>query len=404
MHKGKWALWVLSLSLLGAALACNGLNDRPLPTIAPITATPAATTSATSAATPTAPAEVTPTEAPARTLLAWATGTDLNVTTFGGGGAGDTQRYPISEPVQGLAWSPSGQWLAYTVGTDSPQVYEVPATGIGTPIPIGAGFAPAWSPDEQSLVAERDGNLWLFNPASQKILQLTNQTGWQWGKAVFAPDGSGVIAAGAATDDMGAQGNVEFYLYKIPLDGSGSLNQLEGPDGGGFFGRLPYDLQLSPDGQHLAFSTSAHVDVCASPVTFYVGGADGKGWQEITSPTINAAVDSEKDIYQEGLGLTWMPDSQAVALDSYAWDCSAIENGGDPKTPAGPLLAIVGLDGAERATLPIDLANLSVNHSGSLLAGLVYPPDGSAAHVKVYSLSTGEGADFGEGTAVLFQP
>jgi len=36
MNKGKWALW---LPLLGAVLACNGLNDRPLPTIAPITAT-----------------------------------------------------------------------------------------------------------------------------------------------------------------------------------------------------------------------------------------------------------------------------------------------------------------------------------------------------------------------------
>jgi len=150
-----------------------------------------------------------------------------------------------------------------------------------------------------------------------------------------------VIAAGASTNEMGAQGNVEFYLYKIPLDGSGTLTQLDGPNDGGFFGRLPYDLQLSPDGQHLAFSTSAHVDVCASPVVFYVGGADGKGWQEITSPAISAAVDSEKDIYQEGLGLTWMPDSQAVALDSYAWDCSAIESGGDPKTPAGPLLSIV---------------------------------------------------------------
>lgn len=388
----KRVLWWVPLLAL-TVLACNGLtvlglatpSPRPLPTIAPITPTPAAT----------------PTAAPVH--LAWANTTSLNITDLQSGRVAQNHQYELSgtDGVGDLAWSPQGDHLAYASGGTDPQLYALTVPGGSAPIPLGPGFAPAWSPDGNHLLLERDGNLWLLDLTTQASQQLTVESHWQWGNAVFAPDGQSVIVAGAPTDEMGAQGNVLFYLYSVPLDGSGALRQLPALESGSFFGRLPYDLQLSPDGQHLAFSTSAHLNACASPTAYYVGDVNGTNWQEAASATVNAALDSAKEIYQEGQGLTWLPDSTAVVLDSFAWDCSS----GSPTQTSGPLLSIVGLDGAERTSWPIDLANLSVDKSGQWLAGLAYPPDGSPAHIKVYSLANGQPLiDLGEGLAVKFGP
>ncbi len=397
----KRVLWVLlgSLPVVGLILACNTLTGlgltatpRPLPTIAPITPTPSATATTVAAAN----------------WLAWATTTDLQLVDLGAGSPAQTQHYALGdaggEGVSGLAWSPSRQFLAYSIGYTHPELFEVPAEG-GAPVTLGAGLGPAWSPDERQLAVERDGNLWLLDVTSHAAKQLTSQSSWQWGNIVFAPDGQSLLVAGAGTDLMGAQGNTEFYLYRVPLGGSGRLEQLPGLEGQPFFGRLPLNLQLSPDGRYLAFSTSAHLSACAAPAAFYTGKADGSEWKEIASPTINAALDSEKEIYQEGFSLAWMPDSNAVVLDSLAWDCSGFSTGGEPKKVVGPLLSVVGLDGTERVSLPLDITALSIDHTGHLLAGLSNSTDGSLGHVQVYSLPNGElVSDLGEGTAALFQP
>lgn len=391
MKRGVWWIWV---PLLGSVLACNALNlpglatPAPLPTIAPITPTPSATA-----------------QAAAPVQLAWVSNNSLNITNFTAQGVGATSHLPFAAgglpSAHDLAWSPLGQSLAVSSYAADPELYKVELGGTPTLSPLGTGARPAWSPDGTTLVAERNNNLWLIRAAGQTPLQLTNQEDWQWGNPVFTPDGQAIIVAGAAADLMGAQGNVEYYLYRLPLDGTGALTQLPGLGNSPFFGRLPYDLQLSPDGQRLAFSTSAHLSACASPTVYYVGSLQGTDWREVASATINAALDSAKEVYQQGQGLTWMPDSSAVVLDSLAWDCSAAQ----PGPVVGPLLSVVGLDGVERTSFPLNVSNPTVDVSGQWLAGLVYPSDGSTAQVEVYSLVTGETvADLGEGIAVKFGP
>lgn len=71
--------------------------------------------------------------------------------------------------LSGLAWSPDGQTLAYSLGEPGKEnIIFIMAKG-GTPESLGAGGSPAWSPDGARLVVERAGEggrpeLWLTGP------------------------------------------------------------------------------------------------------------------------------------------------------------------------------------------------------------------------------------------------
>jgi hypothetical protein len=389
--------------LAAATLAC-GLAAGP-PTATPVPpSVPPPLPSPTPIPTASVPPEPVPTPLPA-TLLAWVQGGQLLVTDVTGGLEGGTTQYTtagVDDEVHSLVWSPSGEFVAFTGRFGDSHVFFVFAAGAGTPVDLGAGQLPGWSPDSASVAYESNGNLWVTPIESPVPRQLTFQTGWAWGNPVFTRDGSAVIAAGAPTEEMGAQGNVGFYLYRVPLDGSGTLAPLPTEI---FFGRLPYELALSPDGSRLGFWTSAHVDACASPSAYFVGQADGSGVAAVISPTIQAALDPAREIYQEGFSLAWLPAGDGVAVHAFAWDCSGILTGADPRVVAGPLVSVMGLDGVERTTLPVDLFSLSFDRTGNLIAGAQTVSNVDPPRVQIYSALDGTLLlDLGEGTLAALQP
>jgi Tol biopolymer transport system component len=416
--RNRIKLYRLGILLLGG-LACNLISPPPTPTLPSPTAPPAipsptvpATpdvppteppTSPTAPLEPTASPEPTPTNPPRQSFIAYVVDGQLLVTDVTGGVKGGTTQYTlpgVDDQVTDLAWSPSGEFIAYTsAASGTPHVFYIYAIGASTPADLGPGSNPAWASDSRSLVYIRDDNLWTTSVYESSPTQITFETDWAWGQPVFTPDGSAVLAGNAARINMGAQGNTQFFIEQIPLDGSGTHTPLPGMTQT-VDGRLPYDLRFSPDGQHLAFSTSFHESACSSPASYYVLAPDGSNPQTILSPEIAAALDPAREISLRGHSYAWSPASDALAITGGAWDCA---NRDSPKYVAGPMLSVMGLDGVERLSIPGDFFSPTFDYSGQMLAAALVSPDGSS-QVRVYSLAGDVLLELGPGTLTEFQP
>jgi hypothetical protein len=204
---------------------------------------------------------------------------------------------------------------------------------------------------------------------------------------------------------LGATGNTNFTLESLPLDGSGTRTPLPGtkPYEGV---RLPYDLQFSPDGAHLAFSTSYHLSACVSPGGYYVSNPDGSNSQTLTSPSLQPAIDPGQDHYQVGFSYAWMPSSDAILARGEVVDCNL--NGPNPgQSIAGPQMSILGLDGSERSIIPGFFWSPTVDRTGSLIAAAHHQngfQDTNPA-VEIYSAQTGQLVlSLGPGNTPQFQP
>jgi hypothetical protein len=204
---------------------------------------------------------------------------------------------------------------------------------------------------------------------------------------------------------MGAQGNTSFTLEYLALDGSGTRTPLPGatPFEGG---RLPYDLRFSPDGTRLAFSTSYHLSACASPGAYYVSSADGGDRQEIISPSLKATVDTNQEHYYVGLSYAWAPTSDAIVALGNVVDCN-LNSPNQGKVIGGPQMSIIGLDNTERLIIPGFFYGISMNRTGTMIAGAHYR-DGFQdlnPNVEIYSAQTGQLAmSLGPGSDPRFQP
>lgn len=88
---------------------------------------------------------------------------------------------------------------------------------------------------------------------------------------------------------------------------------------------------------------------------------------------------------------------------SAVWDCSPILSGGQPRYLAGPQLSIVGLDGAERLTLPGSFDSPSFDFTGQMLAAALMDKEGKP-RVQIYALTGDLVLDLGEGALPQFQP
>ncbi|HJS18406.1 MAG TPA: hypothetical protein VJ785_06645, partial [Anaerolineales bacterium] len=68
---------------------------------------------------------------------------------------GGTTQYSVagqSDQVLDLAWSPSGEFVAFVSAAQSePHIFYVFAQGASSPTDLGPGTAIAWSPDNQSI-------------------------------------------------------------------------------------------------------------------------------------------------------------------------------------------------------------------------------------------------------------
>jgi hypothetical protein len=211
--------------------------------------------------------------------------------------------------------------------------------------------------------------------------------------------------AGTDRINMGASGNTTFTLESLALDGSGTRTPLPGaaPFEGG---RLPYDLRFSPDGAHLAFSTSFHLSACASPGAYYVSNPDGSNQQELVSPSLKSAIDTNQEHYHVGLSYTWTPASDALVGLGNVVDCG-LNSPSMGQVIAGPQMSIIGLDGSERTVIPGFYYGISMDRTGTFIAAAHYLEgfQDMNPNVEIYSAETGQLVlSLGPGGNPQFQP
>ncbi|MCC6191530.1 MAG: PD40 domain-containing protein [Anaerolineales bacterium] len=410
--------------LLLAVLACNVLQPTAVPDQTPLppSATPAGPRPATPteqpasptpaepaspSATPTVaagPAQPAPTPAPGATsFVAYLRAGHLLVTDVTGGVLGGTTQYTragVDDGVYDFVWSPSGQFIAFTSAASGvPHVYVVYAVGAGTPLDLGPGGQPGWSPDSTRLAYVNEDNLWLTDIEGAVPQPLTAQTNWAWGRPTFTPDGSALVVTGNSRDNLGAQGNTEFTPSLLPLDGSGTLTPLPGIDHP-IGGRLPYDLQFSPDGQKLAFSTSFHLSACATQGQYYLANADGNDLRELYSPSLRALLSPGQETYPIGFGFAWTPESDALLLQGVVVNCSP----DNPGQQLGAQLSLVDLAEQESLIVPGFFSAPSFDRTGALFAAARSADPASPGQVQIFSRAGEVVLEVGEGNGPRFQP
>lgn len=337
---------------------------------------------------------------------------DLLVTDVTNDTQGGTTQYTSegeSDQLTDLAWSPSGEFVAFVSAAPGElHLFYIFALGQSSPVDLGPGSAPAWSPDSQSLAYVRgsypDDNIWITTIENPAPRQLTFETNYVWGRPAFTPDGGALIVAGTDRNNMGAQGNTSFTLERLELDGSGTRTPLPGAalfEGG----RLPYDLRFSPDGLRLAFSSSFHLSACASPGAYYVSSADGGNRQELISPSLLAAIDPTQEHYHVGLSYDWSPSGDALVGVGNVVDCD-LNSPAAGQSLAGPQMSILGIDGSERLVIPGLFYGLSMDRTGTLIAAAHYQDNQDLnPMVEIYSAQTGQLVLLlGPGNSPQFQP
>lgn len=358
---------------------------------------------------------ITPTPAPVDIpqFIAYIKDGQLLVTDVTNNMLGGTTQYTVAgqnDQVMDLAWSPSGEFVAFvSTATSEPHIFYIYALGQSSPTDLGSGNAPAWSPDSQS-VAYIGGtfpneNIFVTTIENPSPRQLTFESNYAWGRPAFTPDGNALIVSGTNRDNMGASGNTSFSLEILPLDGSSPRVPL--PYSQSYDGvRLPYDLRFSPDGKQLAFSTSSHLSACAAPGAYYISNADGSSQQELISPSMQAAVDPNLERYHTGLSFDWLPSNDAIVGLGNVMDCN-LNSPTTGQVIAGPQMSIIGLDGSERTIIPGFFYGISVDRTGSLIAAAHYQDGFQDVNpdVEVYSAETGQQVlSLGPGSNPRFQP
>ena len=391
-----------------------GPNQTKTATI-PTSTPPSPASTVATESVPTEEPSPTPTTAPISSaqFIAYVQDGQLLVTDVTNGVKGGTTQYTVageSDKVTDIVWSPSGEFVAFvSLATGDAHVFYIFALGQSSPTDLGPGSSPSWSPDSQSIAyvggTYPDNNIWVTTIDNPAPRQLTFDTNYAWGRPVFTPDGQSLVVAGQDRFYMGAQGNTKFTLESLPLDGSGTRTPLPGAtllDGV----RLPYDLQYSPDGTKLAFSTSFHLSACAAPGAYYVSNADGSNRQEFVSPSLKAAIDPAAEKYHVGLSYAWSRTSDALIALGNVVDCAA-NSPTSGQVIAGPQISVIGLDGSERLIIPGFFYGVSVDRSGTIIAGAHYQNGFQDQNpiIELYSAQNGQLLlPLGPGSDPQFQP
>ena len=360
------------------------------------------------------PETSTPTPAPqfSQQFIAYESNGQLLITDVTNGVQGGTSQYTVAgqnDQVTDITWSPSGEFVAFvSAASGEPHVYYIFALGQSSPTDLGPGSEPAWSPDSASLAYIRgtfpDDNIWITTIDNPSPRQLTFETNYAWGNPIFTPDGQSLVVAGADRFNMGASGNTSFTLEYLTLDGSGRRTPLPGAtavDGA----RLPYDLDFSADGTHLAFSTSYHLSACASPGAYYVSNADGSNRQELVSPSLAPAIDASQEHYYVGLSYGWSPLSEALVIFGNVIDCN-FNSPTSGQIIAGPQMSILGLDGSERFITSGTFFGISMDRTGTLVAASHHQDfQDPNPMIEIFSTQTGQVVlALGAGRNPQFQP
>ncbi|MGE5073119.1 MAG: hypothetical protein ACM3MF_06795 [Anaerolineae bacterium] len=407
-------LAIVLLSACGPVPVTQGpaITDTPAavsPEPASPTPTPASATPVV--VTPTLPLPPPPPQSSLQ-FLAYIRDRQLEVTDVTNGVKGGTSQYTLageSDKVRDLAWSPSGEFVAFTSeAKGAPHIMYIFALGASTPTDLGAGTWPAWSPDSKSIAyiggSFPDENIYMTSIDNPAPVQLTFEKNHAWGKPAFIPDGSGLIVTTAAHDNMGASGNTVFTVDKLVADGGGSHTILPGSTAvqGA---RLPFDMKFSPDGTRLAFSTSSHMSACGAPSSYYVINMDGSGEKELSSPSLKSAENQDKQQYYQGLSFGWAPSSDAIYATGAVVDCD-FNSSTTGQALAGPQVSLLRVDGSEGMIIPGMFYSPSVDRSGKMIAVAHYQdPQDQNPMVEIYNADTGQlMLTVGPGSGPVMQP
>jgi WD40 repeat protein len=414
-------LYIITVLFAAACVPLTpGTEQTPTPQGGDNSATPTAfiptpTATFTPETPPTTEVPATPTQPTAseQQFLAYISNGQLLVTDVTNSVKGGTTQYTLageSDQVSDLVWSPSGEFVAFVSrAKGDPHIFYIFALRQSSPADLGPGSDPAWSPDSQSLAyvggTYPDNNIWVTTIENPTPRQLTSETNYAWGRPAFTPDGESLVVAGADRNYMGAQGNTNFTLEYLELDGSGSRTPLPGAapmDGV----RLPQDLRFSPNGASLAFSTSSHISACAAPGAYYVINANSTAPQELVSPSLKSAIDPSNERYNSGLSYDWTSTSDGLIALGNVLDCAA-NSPTSGQIIAGPQMSILGLDGSERTIIPGFFYGISMDRTGNFIAAAHFENgfQDLNPNVEIYSTQTGQLVlPLGPGNNPQFQP
>lgn len=396
MHKKPF----VALIAMFLVVACGLMPAVPTGTVfIPPTAIPPTVEPPTPTITAT-PTQAPPTDTPPAytglQFIAYVQEGQLLVTNVSNGVIGGTTQYTAagqSDKVMDIAWSPSGEFVAFvSTASGDPHIFYIYALGQSSPIDLGPGSSPAWSPDSKSLAyiggTYPNENIFMTTIDNPEPQQLTSESNHAWGRPAFTPDGKALVVTTADRNNMGASGNTSFDLEELALDGSGTRTPL--PSGSTVDGaRLPYDLRYSPDGTRLSYSTSYHLSACASPGAYYVSDADGGDQKVLMSPSFKAMLDPNKELYNVGLNYAWLPGSDALVASGTVVDCD-LTSPNMGKAVAGPQMSILRLDASEGLVIPGMFWSISVDRSGKLIAGAHYKDlEDQNPVIEIYSADSG---------------
>lgn len=430
MVKKHQPIFIFVLAVILIMIACSTIPEQaPSSTPSPVlpatlglpteTPAPASTqipldtpASAISSPVPTIPVTIgaNPTEPPVETYVAYVQNDSLLVTHVMSGKSLETREYiksPQSGGIMRIGWSPSGEYLAFTMIPDSnPHVYIVNVKAGGKPIDLGIadlgnGNDWAWSPDSRLLAFEHEYELWDYSPANGTKKQLTTHLGveWLWSLPVFTPDGKALWAVGTDSSNMDFHGTTLYKIYQVPLDGSGANLYPPGHLASiteEIKGTLPFDLRFSPDGQHLAIITTEYIENCAQNASYQVGNADGKDIRDLPIPSLSHMVGPNQNLYFYGDSMVWDPQSKGLWVNGEVRKCTFTVT-----DVGGPQISYITLDGQEHEQIPGAFSHLSIDRTGTLL-GVVNAKDGP--RVQILGRDGHLVLDLGQGDLTVLQP
>ncbi len=175
---------------------------------------------------------------------------------------------------------------------------------VGRPQPLFAALKNARRPDKLSDVTNTDPELWR------------SSRNWQIGAPALSPDGATVFFATNLGGGMGASANTSFCFFAANVK-TGSLSVLSRL--GVFFGRVPVECQVSPDGKRLLFLLSQHSSAVENPVFAHVADLLTQQSREI----LRAEPERKRQANLTD-GAAWSPEGRYVAVSNLYYDVATV--------------------------------------------------------------------------------
>jgi hypothetical protein len=127
-------------------------------------------------------------------------------------------------------------------------------------------------------------------------------------------------------------------------------------------GRMPLDVQFSPDGENMTYIFSEFVNICRIYSKYQIYNADSQTDTKLLIPSLDEIEKQESDNHFYGDSMVWDPINGGIWVNGLVTDCSSTLG-----VSGGPQISHVTIDGQEEEIIPGDYTSLSIDHSGNLL-------------------------------------